>query len=69
MSVVSRASVQISLLHLGYGRRYIRASLGVHVHFSAHCRLGLGKLYWREGKQNQALEHLMSARTVYPDMG
>jgi tetratricopeptide (TPR) repeat protein len=35
----------------------------------AHCHLGLGKLYRRMGKREQALEHLTTARTMYRDMG
>jgi hypothetical protein len=26
----------------------------------AHCHLGLGKLYWRTGKREQAQEHRMT---------
>jgi tetratricopeptide (TPR) repeat protein len=37
----------------------------------AHCRLGLGKLYRRTGKQAQAQEHLVTAAAMYRamDMG
>ena len=35
----------------------------------AHCHLGLGKLYWRTGKRDQAQEHLTTATTMYRDMG
>jgi hypothetical protein len=35
----------------------------------ARCHLGLGKLYWRTGKQNQAREHLTTATTMYREMG
>ena len=34
----------------------------------AHCHLGLGKLYRRTGKQDQAREHLTSATTMYREM-
>jgi tetratricopeptide (TPR) repeat protein len=34
----------------------------------AHCHLGLGKLYWRTGKREQALEHLTTATTMYREM-
>jgi tetratricopeptide (TPR) repeat protein len=34
----------------------------------AHCHLGLGKLYRRTGKREQAQEHLTIARSMYPDM-
>ena len=34
----------------------------------AHCDLGLGKLYRRSGKQDQAHEHLGTATTMYRDM-
>ena len=35
----------------------------------AHCHLGLGKLYRRTGKREQALEHLTTAMTMYRGMG
>src|SRR5262249_46003023 len=35
----------------------------------AHCHLGLGKLYRRAGKRQQAQEHLTSATTMYREMG
>jgi hypothetical protein len=34
----------------------------------AHCHLGLGKLYRRTGKGEQALEHLATATTMYREM-
>jgi class 3 adenylate cyclase len=35
----------------------------------AHCHLGLGKLYRRDGKREQAQEHLTTATAMYRDMG
>ena len=35
----------------------------------AHCQLGLGKLYRRTGKREQATEHLSTATTMYHEMG
>jgi hypothetical protein len=35
----------------------------------AHCHLGLGKLYHRTDKREQAQEHLTTATTMYRDMG
>jgi class 3 adenylate cyclase/tetratricopeptide (TPR) repeat protein len=35
----------------------------------AHCHLGLGKLYHRTDKREQAHEHLATATTMYRDMG
>jgi tetratricopeptide (TPR) repeat protein len=35
----------------------------------AHCHLGLGKLYRRTDKPEQAQEHLATATTMYRDMG
>jgi hypothetical protein len=37
--------------------------------FVAHCHFGLGKLYRRTNKREQALEHLTTATTMYRDMG
>ena len=34
----------------------------------AHCHLGLGKLYRRTGKPEQAQEHLTTATTMYREM-
>jgi hypothetical protein len=35
----------------------------------AHCQIGLGKLYLRMGKREQAQQHLTTATTMYRDMG
>jgi hypothetical protein len=35
----------------------------------AHCHLGLGKLYRRTGKPEQAREPLTTATTMYREMG
>ena len=35
---------------------------------AAHCHLGLGKLYRRSGKREQAHEHLTTATTMYREM-
>jgi class 3 adenylate cyclase/tetratricopeptide (TPR) repeat protein len=35
----------------------------------AHCHLGLGKLYRRTGKREQAQEHLTTATAMYLEMG
>jgi hypothetical protein len=34
----------------------------------AHCHLGLGTLYRRTGKREQAQEHLATATTMYREM-
>ena len=36
---------------------------------AAHCHLGLGKLYRRAGKRQEAQEHLTTAATMYHEMG
>ncbi len=36
---------------------------------AAHCHLGLGKLYRRTDKREQAQEHLSTATTMYREMG
>src|SRR5262249_57946310 len=36
---------------------------------SAHCHLGLGKLHRRTGQREQAQEHLITAATMYRQMG
>jgi hypothetical protein len=35
----------------------------------AHCHLGLGRLYHRTDKREQAQEHLATATTMYREMG
>jgi tetratricopeptide (TPR) repeat protein len=35
----------------------------------AHCHLGLGKLYRHTGKRQEAQEHLITATTMYREMG
>jgi Tetratricopeptide repeat len=35
----------------------------------ANCHLGLGKLYRRTDKREQAREHLTTATTMYREMG
>ncbi len=35
----------------------------------AHCHLGIGKLYQRAGKREEAREHLAAATTMYREMG
>jgi transcriptional regulator with AAA-type ATPase domain/tetratricopeptide (TPR) repeat protein len=42
--------------------------LGLRPHV-AHCHLGLGKLYRRTGRREQAQEHLTTATTMYREMG
>ena len=34
----------------------------------AHCHLGLGKLYHRTGKREEAQQHLTTAITMYREM-
>jgi hypothetical protein len=34
----------------------------------AHCHLGLGKLYWRAQKRDQADGHLTTATTMFREM-
>jgi class 3 adenylate cyclase/tetratricopeptide (TPR) repeat protein len=36
--------------------------------FVAHCHLGLGKVYQRTGRREQALDHLTTATTMYREM-
>ena len=39
-----------------------------HAPLVAHCHLGLGTLYGRIGKREQAHQHRMTAITMYHDM-
>jgi tetratricopeptide (TPR) repeat protein len=52
-----------------HGRAFARATqLGMRP-LVAHCHLGLGKLYRRTDKREQAHEHLVTATTMYREMG
>ncbi|MFQ5545617.1 MAG: tetratricopeptide repeat protein [Acidiferrobacterales bacterium] len=35
----------------------------------AHCQLGLGRLYQRQGRRPEAGEHVEKAAAMYADMG
>ncbi len=45
----------------------LAAELGMHP-LVAHCHLGLGKLYRRTGKREEAREHFTTATTMYREM-
>jgi tetratricopeptide (TPR) repeat protein len=51
-----------------YGRALVRAEEFGMRPLVAHCHLGLGKLYRRTGKREQAREHLATAVTMYREM-
>jgi tetratricopeptide (TPR) repeat protein len=51
--------------HQAFG---LASALGMRL-LVAHCHLGLGKLYRRTGKHEQAHEHLTTATTMYREMG
>ncbi len=54
----------------GYYREALALADGLGMRpLVAHCHLGLGKLYRRAGKREQAQEHLDTATTMYPEMG
>ena len=45
----------------------LASEIGMHP-LTAHCHLGLGKLYRRTGKRQEAQEHLTTATTMYREM-
>jgi hypothetical protein len=49
------------------GARWPRLTSGMRP-LIAHCHLGLGKLYRRTGKRQDAQEHLTTATTMYREM-
>jgi tetratricopeptide (TPR) repeat protein len=54
---------------VSYGQALILADeLGMRP-LAAHCHLGLGKLYRRTGKSEQAQAHLTTATPMYREMG
>jgi DNA-binding NtrC family response regulator/predicted ATPase/class 3 adenylate cyclase len=52
-----------------YGSALVRAEELRMRPLVAHCHLGLGKLYRRAGRREQAQEHLTTATTMYREMG
>jgi class 3 adenylate cyclase/tetratricopeptide (TPR) repeat protein len=61
--------VQVELAAIHYQQaRALAEELGMRP-LVAHCHLGLGKLYRRTGKREQAQEHLTTATTMYREMG
>jgi hypothetical protein len=50
-------------------RRTYQSSCRAAICSVAHCHLGLGKLYRRTDKREQAREHLATATTMYREMG
>ena len=59
--------------HVPEAEAHYRGALGLADEFGmrplvAHCHLGLGKLYRRTGKREQAQEHLTTATTMYREM-
>jgi tetratricopeptide (TPR) repeat protein len=60
--------------HVGDAEAYYHEALALAGALSlrpliAHCHLGLGKLYRRTDKREQAQEHLTTATTMYREMG
>jgi tetratricopeptide (TPR) repeat protein len=46
-------------------------NVALHMHMRplvAHCHLGLGKLYWRTGRPQEAQKHLTTATAMYREM-
>ena len=54
-------------MSLSAGKKAVAAELGMRP-LVAHCHLGLGKLYRRTGKREEAKEHLTTATTLYREM-
>ena len=52
--------------HYG-GAMTLTSALGMRP-LVAHCHFGLGKLYRRTGKREEAREHLATATTMYREM-
>ncbi len=48
-------------------KRFLATDLGMRP-LVAHCYLGLGKLYGRTGKRQEAQEYLTTATTMYREM-
>jgi tetratricopeptide (TPR) repeat protein len=72
--LLSRVAAAQPLLHedvaVGHATRAmaLATELGMRP-LVAHCNLGIGMLYRRTGKPEQAHEHLTTAKTMYREMG
>jgi hypothetical protein len=62
----NRLDVAIAEAH-GRAAKALASELGMRP-LVAHCHLGLGTLYRRTGKQQEAQEHLTTAATMYREM-
>ena len=63
----------VSRHYLVSAQRYYREAITLGAELGmrplvAHCHLGLGKLYRRMDKREEAKEHLATATTMYRDM-
>jgi len=67
--IAAREPVSIAVAETSYRRGLALADeLSMRL-LVAHCHLGLGKLYRRTGERDQAHEHIMTATTMYREMG
>ncbi len=65
----SQGRLDLETAHSSYHKALLLADrLGMRP-LVAHCHLGLGKLYQRMGKRQEAHEHLSTATTMYREMG
>ncbi len=67
--ISAQADPDLESAEAHYGSALARAAeLGMRP-VAAHCHLGLGKLYRRSGKREQAREHLTTASKMFREMG
>ena len=74
LRLLGDVSAQGDRADIGQSEQYFRQALALADEIAmrplvARCHLGLGKLYRRAGKREQAREHLATATTMYREMG
>jgi class 3 adenylate cyclase/tetratricopeptide (TPR) repeat protein len=74
LRILGEAHARANAAEAGEAEASYREALGIAAQIgtrplAARCHLGLGKLYRRTGKRQEAQEHLTTAMTMYREMG
>src|SRR5262249_1492074 len=74
LRILADVHARLNTVEAGQAEELYRTALGIAEQLgtrplAARCHLGLGKLYRRTGKRDQAHEHLTTATVMYREMG